>query len=233
MATIYLDTETQGQPWTMLTVNPHEKILTRLFEQVEPAFRAHQIEAYERMANLGVKHYVEKLLALDGIEDKTEASKQWHLIERNERPRYMKYRDGSMIHWLDSYIKGAKEGAFLPDLKSAQYDANALVDSAKTHFVSKLTKKLDNALKNCTKKPKLSGELRFVGRIVGWLDVKVGYSGFRVEMSMITNYRYSGRGSTIFHQFPARFTEIIEDKVKIKKSASEAWMAEYFSDRSR
>lgn len=202
-----------------------ETKLTEMFSVVEPAFRKATLLRYREAADRQLAGW---LRLLEG--DEPPRNMYYNIV--TSQPQYVRRLKSS-----DSYehpnaweLKQtiAKTGGYRADYEKAKKDANALVDQAKQHFISKQTKKLTTATKLRTDTPKLGGTLSFNGVVVtGHLLVTYGDSLFRLDMSMIYNHRYE-RGYTEFYQFPARFKTVVIAGERATGRISEKWMSENF-----
>ena len=199
------------------------KILTDMFETVEPAFRANQVNQYRALAIGQCKFWIEAILALEGLEQ-AECYRQFHRLGHLE---FVRFTTPTLTHSPAAYIQAAKAGVFAPAYEKSERAANDTVDYAKCHFIGKQTKKLSNATKNCTAEPEVESSLSFNGVVTGFLRLIYPDAGFTVMMSIITNYRHE-RGFTSFHQFPARFTNATMHGKPVTARLSEAWMSENF-----
>ena len=139
--------------------------------------------------------------------------------------------------------KGFDAGLYVPNYALAEKMAVEYVDQAEQHFVAKQSKKLASA---CGERPivKIKGELRLAGIVTGHMVVTVqprrpalGDDSFRVEMDIITNYRYGHNSAngrlTVYAQFPARYKDVRIGGEVVKKSAGEKWMKDTFATAHR
>ena len=124
-------------------------------------------------------------------------------------------------------------GHYVPDYRKAEKMATDYVETAEAEFVAKQSRKMENACGN-RKVAGLTGELSLSGIVTGFFVVTAeGGDSFRVDMDIITNYRYghnSANGQlTVYAQYPARFRLVNVGGVQVKKSAGEKWMADNFA----
>lgn len=197
-----------------------EAKLRGLFLQVEPQFRRDTVARYVDLAN---RQFTSWLELLEG----PEPPRDRHYHESVACPQYVTW-DGGMGSSWEAKVAAAKRGEYRANIQRATSDANASVDYAKEHFISKQTKKITNATTHRTDHPSIAGKLRYKVVIEGTLtfQYKNGDS-FQVVMSMIVNHRYT-RGYTSFYQFPARFTNVNMAGTLVTDRMSERWMAENF-----
>lgn len=192
--------------------------LTTMFEAVEGEFRDATLKRFRTVAE---QQYQGWLKRLEGPEPKT-----FYLGDLTQPPKYVSYKEEYLRTW-EAKQAAARYGHYSIDYEKAERDANAQVDQAKLHFISKQTKKLETATTLCVGTPSLRGSLEFNGIVVtGVLRVAYGKSSFRLEMSMIVNNRHE-RGYIEFYQFPARFTDVVIGPLKFK-TASQTFMSENF-----
>ncbi len=218
-------------------MNPFTAKLTKLFEAVEPKFREETIGRYKAIA-LG--QYEGWKTIMEGEEPKGDT---WYA--RQDRaaamacPQYVKpLRDlhaerHYMIPTWEQVRGYLRDGAYEVDFQKAESDAIHSVCSAKHHFISKQSKKLENAckLRDLRTLTKLEGSLSCNGVVTGFLTVRFsGGDQFTLNMSMIVNHRYE-RGYTSFYQYPARFGAVVIGDWHPTDRISEKWMAENFTPK--
>lgn len=213
-----------------------QKKLTRMFEQVEAQFRAETVERYERHAGLQVSAWMLRLGTDEPMwtpeSHKSEREFNWDKADSIKPPQYakrVKDIDTSVdyrITW-EQMRDRINAGVYDVDLKQAAKDANDSVDAAKANFIAKQSKKLENATVLRTDFRSMKGSLKCNGVVTGYLHVffKNG-DKFSIHMNMIVNYRYS-RGYTSFHQFPARFYDVVLGGEPVKK-VSEQWLKDNY-----
>ena len=192
--------------------------LTNLFEQVEPAFQKDTIDRYIAHA-------------------KAEHTAWIKLLKGPEPPRdrfyYMKVSIPHYVTWKGAFGSSwqAKVDAideFKCNKKKATSDAIAAVRDAKSHFIEKQTRKITNATRLRKDRPTIKATLRYEVRIEGVMKFKYpNGDSFALHMGMIVNYRHT-RGFTSFHQFPARFKDVILNGEPVKARLSESWMSQNF-----
>lgn len=194
--------------------------LTGLFVKVEPKFRSDTIARYVDVANTNFALWIATLTGPEPPRDQ-------HYHDAVRCPDYVTWDGGIGSSW-QAKVEASKRGEFRADVAKATRDANASVDNAKLHFISKHTKKITNATTHRTDRPTIAGTLRYRVVVQGTLTFtyKNGDS-FEVVMSMIVNHRYT-RGYTSFYQFPARFTNVKLAGEVVTARMSERWMAENF-----
>jgi hypothetical protein len=199
-----------------------ENALTTMFAQAEPAFREFTVKRYMARATEQFEQWSKLLSGEEPPKDR-----RYH--DRLHRPDYVGVHGGTYSLYWDGMVANFKAGKFYCNIDRAVKDANDAVDCAKTHFVSKQSKKLKNATKLRTDSPSLEGHLHFNGLIVtGTLKVTFPNGDwFTIELDMIVNHRYS-RGHKSFYQFPARFKECEIAGQRQKVRLSEKWMSEHF-----
>lgn len=202
-----------------------DTILTKMFEQVEPQFRAAQVAHYRDVAERQLEGWKTRMNG-----PKPENNREvWDCMAQ---PRYVVTADSKKYRYVsgwDELRDAINDGHYRVNYEAAERDANDSVDAAKAHFVSKQAKKLANATKNHSGKPKLTGKLSFSARITGVLNVEFGKGDcFSLDMSMIVNYRSGRRGYTSFYQFPARFVGVQIKGKRPTARVSEKWMEKNF-----
>lgn len=204
------------------TENAVRAKLTGLFVQVEPLFRADTIARYKIQAESQFKGWV---TMLEGEKPKETRTMFGSILSP---PDYVKNTKGSYSIAWDMLVASHKRGEWSCDLVKAERDANASVDYAKEHFITKQTKKIANATKLRTDRPTIDGMLRYNVLIEGTLTFKYPNNDcFALTMSMIVNHRYS-RGYKSFYQFPARFGNVYIAGKRADGRISEKWMSENF-----
>jgi hypothetical protein len=212
----------------------YQTMLTQMFEAVEPAFRQHQIETCRLQAGVQLRSW-EGQLQGPMPEAKTHGRSNWRFWSPGELVKTLPANGvdpltmGYMVPsgWT-ARQEAFKQGRYVPDYEKAEKLANQSVDSAKAHFITKQTRKLESVAGHRTDRTRLDGDLTFRnGVITGYLTVEFGNGdAFGVEMSIKTNCRYQPR-YTQFHQFPARFVNVQKGGEKYKTKA-EAWFKDNF-----
>jgi len=193
--------------------------LTKLFEAIEPQFRTAQVQKYRTTAEAQLGGWLQRL--------EGPAPTGRYAWDQMYSPEYVAIRQPTSRHdwtWMQEH-----RADYYANVQKAKRDANAAVDQAKAHFISKQSGKLISATKNYAGRGriKVSGQLGCNVVITGHLDVHFNASyRFRLAMSMIVNYRYRPR-FTSFYQFPARFQHVIVNGEMLDR-VSEAQMAELF-----
>lgn len=205
-------------------MSSYSKRLTKLFEQVEPQFRADTVARYVGTAKGNLEAWLNLLKGPEPPRVIGTFRRSW------EVPNYVDHKDGVYpLFWL-KLQEEAKAGKWTANVARAARDANNSVDYAKHHFISKQSRKLENATKLCEDRPSISGKLVYNVLIEGTLRIKFSNgSRFDIVMSMIVNHRYE-RGFTQFYQFPARFTNVVVNESMPTARTSEKWMSENFHD---
>lgn len=191
-------------------------VLTKMFEAVEPEFRASTIVRYRLEADRQFEMW-KKLL--EGPEPRGRP------YVSSYPPEYV--RPAKDAVW-SSYWEAKQKMTWEVNYEKAEQDANRAVTQAKEHFIAKQAKKLDNATESRKgKTAKMEGVLTYNVMIEGHITVKFsGGDNFTLVLSMIVNHRYT-TGYKSFYQFPARFTKITKGK-DTHATKSEAWMKENF-----
>jgi hypothetical protein len=219
-------------------IKTFESILKAMFEQIEPAFKERMIADFRGLAERQGKFWETKKTEAWPDESKLNWRAKDELRRKALPGQYVKLKKD---HNNDSVLLNLRDNAqwwehikllsHTIDYALAEKNALDVVASAKSHFIVKQSRKLDNACaKHPKAKPAVGGSLTLSNPITGLISVKLkeGLS-FALNMSIIVNCRYNNRkgSTTYFNQFPSRFSDVIKDGQPVK-SPSEAWMAENF-----
>jgi len=217
-------------------IKTFESILKAMFEQIEPAFKERMIADFRGLAERQGKFWETKKTEPWPDESKLNWRAKDELRRKALPGQYVKLKKDpedfrtsgqDNAQWWEQITKLTHT----IDYALAEKNALDVVASAKSHFIIKQSKKLDNACaKHPRAKPAVGGSLTLSNPITGLISVKLkeGLS-FALSMSIIVNCRYNhSKGSTTyFNQFPSRFSDVVKDGVAVK-SPSEAWMKENF-----
>lgn len=224
--------------------NTFEQKLAEMFGTVEAAFREGEVRSYRAQADAQVAAWLKRVEAGPvkgpGVNWRVNCPPEYVLFVREHLDKKLEPGDvfalncgGFEERKFGVYKKLAAMGEFKPNYDKAEKDANAAVDAAKAHFISKQGKKLATAFGNRTDIASIEGQLVYQGVITGWLKVTCKNGDqFTLDMNMIVNHRYEPH-FTSFYQYPSRFTSVsINGKPPAKGTKlSEEWMAEHFGGK--